>query len=1105
MSSITFSASLDDSKLQAGIKRSNQTIGAWAKEVEKDTSSVDANMRRLGAAIATYFTGRELIALGKEIINVRGTFQQLTIAFETMLDSKDKADKLMRESIDLAQKTPFTLIDITTNVKQLMAMGIATENVMDTMKALGDVAAGVSVPISRVAINYGQVAVLGKLQAREVRDFAMAGIPLTEELAKNMGKTKDEIADMVTAGQIGFPLVEAAFKSMAGEGGKFYNLMEKQNASVTGQISNLTDKWQVMLNEIGKSNEGLIYGGISGLSGLIANYETVLDILKGLVVVLGAVKVATMIVAREQKIQAAVTLLVAESNDFFVRSEARAIVMKQRSMAAQQKLNASMLTNPYVLVTAAVAALGYGLYKLITYQTDLEKAIEKTDIEIENEKDKALDLFAALKSTTTGTEEWSKARQNIIDQYGQYLPDQLQELNNLINIKEAQDLVNQSLVENAALKIRGETLQDISAEYNTEIVKAQADIVNKIEKELGKERAAAVKYELAQLIAEYKAGIPGAEKELAAFRTKLMGEVGNINAEGFATNIAAANISGVFSPLFSALKTAQIETDLANKAFEDYVSTLTKPVTETPPAEEVLITAAQQRLEIKKQLIEAEQKLKDLETTPGINPLQAIEDQRAVIKALQDQLGAEEQILSIEEEIDKQTELLRQAIERKNEKEINDISTKINLLEQELYLQEQLMEKALGAAIVRETPVAQIATSAISPTFGSKISNTLIPARKELFVADEEYNKRMEESAQKQLDLRIQITNASADLVYQLGAQLGMDQESMEVLNAGLNTITSLASGNYIGAAVSLLSGLISSIPSQAEKFAAQIAEINALIQEQQRLLQLSARTGSGDEARAKVLQDMNAKLSAQMDELERKEKNNKIWNFILGDTGSKKRTGDIEELNAAIKETQDAIAAAELELQDFLGGGVTQNTIADAIARGFQEGKTSVDDFASYMNDILIDSVLNVFKAEILGPAIDEATKYISSALSDNVLTPEEKANIDNMVAQAANNSQQLWDDLTGALNLGGTTNTGLSGQIARSITEETGTELAGLFRRFADEQRVAKDYTVMGVNHLVGIEKNTFDTVAELQKTNIKLDTVISNTNTKYAGDIK
>lgn len=289
-------------------------VNQYAKEQERaakattQTSDSLTDLLKKGAAIGGITFGVDkVIQLGKEIVNVRGEIQQLEIAFETMLGSKEKADKMMADIKKLALSTPFTLTEVADNTKQIIAMGIASEKAIDTVKMLGDVAAGVSVPLWRVAINYGQVSALGKLQSREIRDFAMAGIPIVEELGKMLGKTSAEIYDMVEAGKIGFPEVEQAFKNMSGEGGKFYNLMEKQNASVTGQISKLKDSIQLMFNEIGESSEGIIYTAIDGASKLVDSYQEVGVILAGLVSTYGLYKAALMTEAAIRPIQIADT------------------------------------------------------------------------------------------------------------------------------------------------------------------------------------------------------------------------------------------------------------------------------------------------------------------------------------------------------------------------------------------------------------------------------------------------------------------------------------------------------------------------------------------------------------------------------------------------------------------------------------------------------------------------------------------------------------------------------------------------------------------------------------------------------------------------------
>ena len=120
----------------------------------------------------------------------------------------------MSESIALAQKTPFTLMDVTTNAKQLMAMGVSFEKVMGTIKNLGDVAAGVSVPLSRIAINYGQVLTLGKVTTKR----NPLGILLWREgsflllnLLKISEKLPKRLPEWFPPGRIGAKEVEQGF------------------------------------------------------------------------------------------------------------------------------------------------------------------------------------------------------------------------------------------------------------------------------------------------------------------------------------------------------------------------------------------------------------------------------------------------------------------------------------------------------------------------------------------------------------------------------------------------------------------------------------------------------------------------------------------------------------------------------------------------------------------------------------------------------------------------------------------------------------------------------------------------------------------------------
>lgn len=362
---LEFEAYINNQRLNSTALEAERRIKGISNTVVSESKIMDEAFAKIGTMAGGYFGVQALANFGREIVNVRGEFQQLGIAFEVMLGSKEKADAMMAQQVEFAQKTPYTLTEVATNTKQLMAMGVATEDVMKTMKALGDVSAGVSVPISRVAINYGQVMTLGKLQGREIRDFAMAGIPIIDELAKMLGKTKAEILDMSEAGQISAQMTTEAFMRMSGEGGKFFNMMEKQNSSVTGQISNLQDKISVMFNEIGTENEGVIYSLISGASEAVAHYKDIEEAIIPIIAVLGSYKAALIAVSAVESMKV--------SSSYVTEAAGLEALMTAEQRANVSKLGLSTTSAEYVAALKSEIAANVALM-----QSELEVAQMQT-------------------------------------------------------------------------------------------------------------------------------------------------------------------------------------------------------------------------------------------------------------------------------------------------------------------------------------------------------------------------------------------------------------------------------------------------------------------------------------------------------------------------------------------------------------------------------------------------------------------------------------------------------------------------------------------------------------------------------------------------------
>lgn len=476
-----------------------------------------------------------------------------------------------------------------------------------------------------------------------------------------------------------------------------------------------------------------------------------------------------------------------------------------------------------------------------------------------------------------------------------------------------------------------------------------------------------------------------------------------------------------------------------------------------------------------------------------------------------------------ENQIKIQQELLNKAIEDNNATEIKAIGKRIAELKKELEVREKISKQVIEAASYEGFVPTQISTrgmkvpsvipKAKSPTTQKtfdeirKEMTSLRPISQKLIDADKEADRRGIEAGKLRIENQKQLIAGASELVYLAGQQLGLSEEELKVLDEKLQVIGQFASGNYVGAAISTVLSVVSSfmslIPNQSAKLEAQMEHINQLLEEQQRLIDLSERRGGGEAARKGELELLKEQLAAQEAALKKAQDYLDPYKFKLfrSQAGMKRAAQQVEELTLAIKDSQNAIDDASQGLTDFLTGGITENTLAAAIAQGFQEGKTSIDDFGDYMNQVLLDAIMEVFKAEMLGPAMTELSKQISDSLSDKILTSEEKQAIDQKVKTIAETNRELWDNLTRGIDLGNGPQAGLSG-IVRQMSEDTGNELTGLFRRFADDERVVKDYSILGVKHLIGIEANTMNTVLELQKANIKLDTVITNTKQIPAG---
>ncbi|QDE19517.1 tape measure protein [Riemerella anatipestifer] len=423
-----FGAAIDMTQWRKDLREIQADILGLNQKTQEQTRQMDTSFKNLSISIASYFSGQALMGFTRQLINVRGEFQKTEIAFSTMLKSKEKANQLMGQMVDLAAKTPFGLNDVTEGAKRLLAFQVPAEQVTETLTRMGNIAAGLGVPMGQLIHVYGQVKAQGKMMTNDLYQFMNAGIPILSELGKVLGKSEAEIKDMVSAGKIGFPEVQAVIKNMTDEGGLFFNLMEEQSKTLSGKVANLEDAFDQMLNKIGEGSEGLLNSGIEGATYLVEHYEEVGSVILGLIATYGSYKAALILIAQMEriyamaKVQQSLAIMAGETG--ITTARALQIVVTMQLQRAQAMLNATMLANPYVLAGAAIIGLIATLWSLSDSTDAATRAQEKLNEEqkkgkeiSEEKKRRTHDLIGVIRDKTQAILEQVKALQQLKAEY----------------------------------------------------------------------------------------------------------------------------------------------------------------------------------------------------------------------------------------------------------------------------------------------------------------------------------------------------------------------------------------------------------------------------------------------------------------------------------------------------------------------------------------------------------------------------------------------------------------------------------------------------------------------------------------------------------------
>lgn len=483
---------VDNARAQEKITREkNKTLAAQQKlnaQIERATRGYNQQSRILnelkGMALG-YLSIHGASQFMTSLIRITGEFEKEKTTLAAMIGDMNAAENIMTRIKALAVESPFQFKELTTYAKQLSAFSVPAQELYDTTRMLADVSAGLGVGMDRIILAYGQVRSAAFLRGQEVRQFTEAGIPILDELAKQFSELEGravsagEVFDKISDRLVPFEMVAKIFKEMTSEGGKFYNMQEIQAETLKGKYDNLRDAIEQTINAIGEGQSEKLKGALDVARKLVQNYEQTGKALVELAVAYGVYKTA---------------LIAAEVATATFSSQ------NHKLIGSFVTIGQALSKNPYAILAASLAAVGFAAYKSFTQLEPYEKLREnvaeserKYTNSLASEQAKLEKLYASLRLATKGTEEYDKAKREIYTQYSGYIASLKAEGENVGDLIGIYDKLKTKVNESVQARFKSMAVSNLETEFGDQMDKIEKSVnrtVNSVKRSLKRELTA---------------------------------------------------------------------------------------------------------------------------------------------------------------------------------------------------------------------------------------------------------------------------------------------------------------------------------------------------------------------------------------------------------------------------------------------------------------------------------------------------------------------------------------------------------------------------------------------------------------------------------------
>ena len=490
-------------RIETGAKGATAAIAGTERGIGRLTNTI----KGAAAAFGTISVAAASVDFGKAAIQAAANYETLQVAFTTFLGSAEKAKKLFEELREFSAETPFTPTQVQQSAKVLLGFGVAANEILPTLKQLGDIAGGTGAPLEQISLAFGQITAAGRLTGQDLLQLINAGFNPLQEISKNTGRSVAELRKDMEEGAISLQMVKDAFTSATSQGGRFFNLTQELSKTTAGRLARLEENWGAIKRQIGTGVlpvfqtfvdvAGATIGVLGKLPAFVEENKRVLLLLSSAVIfyvtaqqkraqlelLVQARQIKNLVVENASlaitRLRAFATGALASATNVLTGATSIQTVATNAATAAQTALNTAFKANPIGLVISAITALLaifpdliFGLdestaatQELTLTQQALAQFNEETARGVASEKKELDRLFDALKQTNFESANRKKIIDQINSTYG----------TTITNLKKEKDFADQVAVayQNALVAIQNKIAAQAKENVLTGLIEKQ--------------------------------------------------------------------------------------------------------------------------------------------------------------------------------------------------------------------------------------------------------------------------------------------------------------------------------------------------------------------------------------------------------------------------------------------------------------------------------------------------------------------------------------------------------------------------------------------------------------------------------------------------------